>query len=68
MIYYNELDKQAAAWLRELIKAGHLPDGEVDERDIRDIRPGDLAGFVQCNCPRKSRLPSSRPSEKPSDP
>jgi len=40
--YYNEFDKKAAAWLRELIKGGEIPDGEVDERSIVDVRPGDL--------------------------
>lgn len=34
MNYYNEHDRQAAAWLRELIKAELIPPGEVDERDI----------------------------------
>ena len=47
--YYNEIDRFAAAWLRELIKAGLLPDGEVDERSIADVSPGDLAGFTQCH-------------------
>jgi hypothetical protein len=28
-VYYNEIDKFAAEWLRELIKVGELPDGEV---------------------------------------
>ena len=32
--YYNEHDKFAAAWLRELIKAGHIAPGDVDERSI----------------------------------
>ena len=32
--YYNEIDPKAAAWLRELVKQGHVADGEVDERDI----------------------------------
>jgi DNA (cytosine-5)-methyltransferase 1 len=43
--YYNEIDKQAAAWLRELIKQGVISDGEVDERSIEDVLPADLAGF-----------------------
>ena len=47
--YYNEIDPFAAAWLRELIKAGLIAPGEVDERDIRDVRPDDLRGFVQCH-------------------
>lgn len=47
--YYNEIDPFAAAWLRELIKAGLIADGEVDERSIVDVQPGDLRGFVQCH-------------------
>jgi DNA (cytosine-5)-methyltransferase 1 len=47
--YYNEHDPKTAAWLRELIKAGLIADGEVDERSIVDVSPGDLRGFVQCH-------------------
>ncbi len=47
--YYNENDKFAAAWLHELIKAGLIADGEVDERSITDVRPGDVRGFTQCH-------------------
>ena len=32
--YYNEFDPFAAAWLRELIKAGEIADGEVDEERL----------------------------------
>lgn len=47
--YYNEFDPKAAAWLRELIKAGHVAPGDVDERSIVDIRPSDLIGYTQCH-------------------
>jgi DNA (cytosine-5)-methyltransferase 1 len=47
--YYNEYDKKTAAWLRELIKAGLIPDGVVDERSITDVRSSDLAGYTQCH-------------------
>lgn len=47
--YYNEIDPKAAAWLRELIKADAIAPGIVDERDIRDIRPDELAGYTQCH-------------------
>lgn len=47
--YYNEHDPFAAAWLRELIKEGHIAYGEVDTRSIVDIRPSDLRGFTQCH-------------------
>lgn len=43
--YYNEFDKHAAAWLRELIKRGLITDGEVDERSICDVKPDDIRGF-----------------------
>ena len=47
--YYNEYDPKAAAWLRELIKQGHIADGVVDERSIEDVTPTELAGFTQCH-------------------
>lgn len=47
--YYNEHDKFAAAWLRELIKEGLIADGDVDERDIQDVQAADLAGYAQCH-------------------
>lgn len=49
MNYYNEWDKGAAAWLRELIKAGLIPNGYVDDRSITDVTPSDLEGFTQCH-------------------
>ncbi len=47
--YYNEHDPKAAAWLRELIKAGLIAPGDVDERSIEDVCPDDLAGYTQCH-------------------
>lgn len=47
--YYNEHDPKAAEWLRELIRAGHIPAGEVDTRDIRAVRATDLVQFTQCH-------------------
>jgi DNA (cytosine-5)-methyltransferase 1 len=47
--YYNEIDPYAAAWLRNLIAAGHIADGVVDERSIEDVFPDDLRGFAQCH-------------------
>lgn len=49
MNYYNENDPYVAQWLRNLIEAGHIPKGHVDERSIIDVRPDELAGFVQCH-------------------
>ena len=47
--YYNEIDPYAAQWLRNLIAAGHVAPGDVDERSIRDVRAADLAGYRQCH-------------------
>ena len=47
--YYNERDPYAAQWLRNLIDAGHIAPGEVDERSITEIAPDDLRAFTQCH-------------------
>lgn len=49
MNYYNEIDPFAAQMLRNLIDAGHIAPGVVDERSIEDVRPSDLAGYTQCH-------------------
>jgi DNA (cytosine-5)-methyltransferase 1 len=49
MNYYNENDSKAAAWLRELIREGHISDGVVDERSIVEVLPTDLHGYNQCH-------------------
>lgn len=49
MNYYNEHDKFAAAWLRELIRHGCIPAGDVDERSIEDVRTNELRGYTQCH-------------------
>lgn len=47
--YYNEIDPYAAQWLRNLITAGHIAPGVVDERSIEDVTPNDLRDFTQCH-------------------
>lgn len=47
--YYNEIDPFAAEWLRNLIAAGQIAPGVVDERSIEDVRPDDLREFTQCH-------------------
>ena len=71
MNYYNEIDPYAAQWLRNLIEAGHIAHGIVDERSITDVKPADLAGYTQCHffagigvwshALRQSGWPDSRP-------
>lgn len=71
MNYYNEIDPYAAQWLRNLIEAGHIAHGIVDDRSITDVKPADLAGYTQCHffagigvwshALRQSGWPDSRP-------
>jgi DNA (cytosine-5)-methyltransferase 1 len=69
--YYNEHDPYTAQWLRNLIAAGHIAPGDVDERSIEDIKPDDLRGYTQCHffagigvwsyALRRAGWPDSRP-------
>lgn len=69
--YYNENDSFAAAWLRELIKAGAIAPGDVDDRSIEDVTATDLLGYTQCHffagigvwshALRRAGWPDSRP-------
>jgi len=47
--FYNDNDETICLWARELIRQGHAPAGTVDCRDIREVRPADLAGYAQCH-------------------
>lgn len=47
--YYNEHDKAAAAWLRQLIARGLIASGDVDERSIEDVTPDEIRGYTQCH-------------------
>lgn len=49
MNYHNEHDPGAAEWIRELIREGLIPKGEVDERSIKEVQPAELAGFRQAH-------------------
>nr|WP_306494148.1 DNA cytosine methyltransferase [Burkholderia cenocepacia] len=35
--------------MRNLIAAGHIAPGDVDERSIEDVQPDDLRGYAQCH-------------------
>ena len=47
--WYNDTDPYVAQWLRNLIDAGHIAPGVVDERSIEDVRPAELMGYTQCH-------------------
>jgi DNA (cytosine-5)-methyltransferase 1 len=41
---YNEIEPFAVDWLRNLISAGHIATGEVNDRSIADLTASDVAG------------------------
>jgi DNA (cytosine-5)-methyltransferase 1 len=45
--YYNENDPHVAQWLRNLIAAGHIAPGDVDDRSIADVRADELGQYTQ---------------------
>lgn len=45
--YYNEIDPYCCHVLRDRIAEGHLPNGTVDERDIRTVDPHSLNDYGQ---------------------
>lgn len=47
--YYNEINPFNVAWLENLISAGLIAPGDVDNRSIEDVTPGDLTGYTQCH-------------------
>lgn len=70
--YYNEIDPHAVQHLHNLIDAGHIAPGVVDNRSIEDVTPNDLIGFNQCHffagiggwslALRRAGWPDSRPA------
>ena len=69
--FYNDNDPYVCQWVRNLIGAGLIPPGDVDERSIEDVLPEDLVGSEQahlfagiCGWPEAFRLagwPADRP-------
>ena len=49
MNLYNEHDPKKAAWLRQLIRDGEIPPGDVNENSITTLSPHDLNGYTQCH-------------------
>lgn len=47
MMYYNEINKQKAYALQELMNDGFIPKGDIDTRSIADVMPSDLVGYHQ---------------------
>jgi DNA (cytosine-5)-methyltransferase 1 len=47
--FYNEIEPYCIEWIKNLIKKGLIPDGEIDSRPIQLIQPDDVRGFVQAH-------------------
>lgn len=45
--YYNDNDPYCCAWLSNLMDAGEILAGTIDDRSIHDISPDDIAGFAR---------------------
>src|SRR4029077_6983209 len=48
-IYYNDSDPFVCAWLRNLIGAGLIPAGDVDERPIERVTPDEVRSYTQAH-------------------
>jgi DNA (cytosine-5)-methyltransferase 1 len=44
-VLYNEIDRHCCDWLSNLMDAGLITPGRIDDRSISDLIPDDLAGF-----------------------
>jgi DNA (cytosine-5)-methyltransferase 1 len=49
LAFYSDNDPYAAQWSRNLVAAGEIAAGVVDERSIRDLKPADVASYRQCH-------------------
>ena len=49
MILYNDIDPFACQWVRNLIQAGVLPEGDVCERPIQEITAAEASRFPTCH-------------------
>lgn len=48
-VYYNDIDPYCCLWIESLIKSGHIPSGDVDNRDIRDVKPSEIISYDHCH-------------------
>jgi DNA (cytosine-5)-methyltransferase 1 len=48
-VYYNEIDRYCCDWLSNLMDAGHIASGRIDDRSIADISPDDVRGYERCH-------------------
>lgn len=47
--FYNEIDRHAIAWLKNLMERGEIPAGTLCERSISDLSPAELEGYAHAH-------------------
>src|ERR1700733_9883212 len=47
--FYNEVEPYCVKWLRNLIREGLIPDGDVDDRPIEEVEPKDVRPYTACH-------------------
>lgn len=47
--FYNDNDPFVCQWTRNLMAAGLITKGTVDERSITELKPSDFAGYERCH-------------------
>lgn len=48
-VYYNDTDEYCCLWLFNLMEAGLIPYGDVDQRPIQEVTPQDVRSYTQCH-------------------
>ncbi len=48
-VFYNDNEPFIALWLAELVKDGHLPEGDLENRSIKEIDPAALHDYTHCH-------------------
>jgi DNA (cytosine-5)-methyltransferase 1 len=47
--YYNDTDRYCCDWLQNLMDAGRITVGKIDDRSIAGVRPEDVTGYTRCH-------------------
>jgi DNA (cytosine-5)-methyltransferase 1 len=47
--FYNEIDRYCCDWLQNLMDAGHITPGKIDDRSIADLSPDDVRGYERAH-------------------
>ena len=48
-VYYNEINPYCVEVLKRLIIAGEIAKGDIDDRSVEDVTPGDIENYSQCH-------------------